>query len=103
MVGQGAGRVLAAAHRREVDQLWRPLACEDGFADTSTVPGWKILLAGPECLRLPSPKAKASWSLFMTLESSQTCAATSLKTFYPRNCLHSCCRQNPGSWGPAQR
>lgn len=97
MVGLGAGRVLVAAHRREVDQLWRTLACEDVFADTSSVPGWKILLAEPECLRLPSPKAKVSWSLFMPLESSQTCAATSLKTFYPLNCVHRCCRQSPGS------
>lgn len=81
MVGLGAGRALAVAHRGEVDWLWRPLAWEDIFLDTSSVSGGKSLLQGPECLRLPSPKAKVSWSLFMLLESSQTCAAISLKTF----------------------
>lgn len=83
MAGLGAGRVLVTAHRGEVDQLWRPIAWEDVFVDTNSIPGWKSMFAGPECLCLPSPKAKVSWSLFMLLESSQTCAATSLKSFYP--------------------
>lgn len=81
MVGLGAGKAPATADKAEVDQLWRPLAWEDVFMDTSSVLGGKSLLQGPECLHLPSPKAKVSWSLFMSLESSQTCAATSLKSF----------------------
>lgn len=78
--GLGAGRVLAAAHRGEVDQHCRPLAWDDVFMGTNSVLGGKRLLQGPECMCLPSPKAKVSWSLFTSLESSQTCAATSLKS-----------------------
>lgn len=78
--GLGAGRVLAAAHRGEVDQHCRPLAWDDVFMGTNSVLGGKRLLQGPECMCSPSPKAKVSWSLFTSLESSQTCAATSLKS-----------------------
>lgn len=51
MVGLGAGRALAAAHRGEVDRLWRPLAWEDVFVDTSSVPG------GRACCRALNPCA----------------------------------------------